>query len=160
MHNINYYFNFQDLIIRKASKNDIPQLVPLINEAYSYIEKIRKKPRTNDENLLEKIRENDYYIVLCNKNVIGCFYINIHNNNLHFGMFALLPEYRGIGLGKEIIKAIECFAKSKNIKTIEIGRMSVSPWLKKYYENQGYIETGEIEQWGKISLINMRKNID
>lgn len=159
MQNINFYFKFQDFHIRKVLKDDILKLVPLINESYSYIEGIRKKSRTNSEDLLERIQESDYYVVLDHKNVIGCFYSDVHVDGLHFGMFALLSEYRSIGLGKEIIRAIECFAKSINIKTIEIDRMSVSPWLKKYYENQGYVETGKIEHWGDIDLIHMSKDI-
>lgn len=160
MYNLGHYFSFQNFIIRNVLESDIPTLVPLINEAYSYIEGVRKKPRTNHRNLVEKIKENDYYVVLNQNNVIGCFYITIHGHSLHFGMFALSPNYRGTGLGKGVLRAIERFAKSKSIKTIDIDRMSVSPWLKKYYEDQGFVETGETELWGKIELIRMQKNID
>lgn len=159
MCSLNNYFKFQNLNIRNASDADVVQMVPLINEAYSYIEEIRKKPRTNNENLLEKFKENDYYVLTSGKKIVGCFYIDIDDDYLHFGMFALLPEYRGVGLGKEILKAIERFAKSKNLKRLVIDRMSTSPWLKKYYEDQGFVETGKNEMWGEIELIGMQKDI-
>lgn len=160
MSDLNNYFKFQNFNIRDAIDNDTAELVPLINEAYSYIEVIRKKPRTDTLNLLEKFQENDYKVILDENKIIGCFYLTLIDDKFHFGTFALLPEYRGIGLGKRVIKAIECYAKSIKIECIEIDRMSVSPWLKKYYENQGFVETGHVEKWGEIDRIQMQKHIN
>lgn len=159
MCNLNNYFNFQDFAIRDAVNDDTTDLVPLINQAYLYIESIRKKPRTSTLNLLEKFQENNYRVILNKNKIIGCFYLTVIGDKMHFGMFALLPEYRGIGLGKKVIGAIEGYSRLLKIKYIEIDRMSATPWLKKYYEDQGFVETGHVGKWDKIELIQMHKII-
>ena len=159
MNKLNDYFHFKNFIVRDATENDISTLVSIINEAYLYLEEFRKKPRTSEIDLLEKFQENDFKLIFNKNDIAGCFCINIHDSNMYFGMFALDPVYRGTGLGKEILKTIELYAKTMKIKVIEIDRMSVSPWLKKYYEDQGFIETGVVEKWGEIDRIQMHKQI-
>lgn len=159
MNDINNFFSYKKASIAKAKNEDVFELAPMINEAYSYIEKYRGKPRTNAQDLLKRLAENDYYVIWNSNAIAGCFYLEELNDSIHFGMFALAPEYRGIGLGEKIIKAIEKYAKSKGIKTFEIDRMSASPWLKKYYEDKGFVETGVVEKWGQIDLIHMQKQI-
>lgn len=139
--------------------SDHAEIIPIINHAYSYIDKYRGKPRTNPEHLREHAGVDDYYVVEDNSKLEGCVYIHRKGDSMHFGMLALTDNYRGKGVGQAIINAIEDYAKELNCKTLEIDYMSVSPWLKKYYESKGYRETGQIEQWGKIDLIHMSKDL-
>ena len=57
------------------------------------------------------------------------------------------------------MEAIEEYSHALNIKRIELDYMSIAPWLKRYYEKYGYIETGEVTPWGDIRLIRMAKEV-
>lgn len=153
------FFKFKDMQIRRAMDDDISVLVPLINEAYSYINETSGGSRTNEIHLHEKMNESDYYVVVDANKIVGVFYLKKIDNSLSFGMFAIEPAHRGKGLGKKVVEAIEKFAKSSDMKSLEIDRMSASPWLKEYYENYGFSDTGKIEKWRNIDLIHMRKII-
>lgn len=153
-------FSFRDFSLRLATANDIETLVSIINQAYSYIEEARGAPRTNRDHLNQRISKTNFFVVVNSVGaIVGCFYTEPQATSLLFGMLALIPKQRGTGLGKAIAKAVEEYAKNTRYKTVMLDYMSVSPWLKKYYESYGFSENGQIEHWGTIDLIRMSKDI-
>lgn len=153
-------FSFRDFSLRQATPEDVDTLVPIINQAYQYLEEVRGEPRTSHDHLIERMSKADFFVVLdLADNIVGCFYIEISSQSLLFGLLTLIPDLRGSGLGRALITAIEQYAKALNRKTVVLDYMSISPWLKKYYESYGFSETGQIEHWGTIDLIRMSKNI-
>jgi GNAT superfamily N-acetyltransferase len=76
---------------------------------------------------------------------------------VHFGLLTVADKYRGKGLGPALIEAVEAFAQYTGARNVELDYMSAAPWLKPYYEKYGYVETGEITNWGTIDLIRMSK---
>lgn len=151
------FFLVNDYDILPASNDDANVLVDIINEAYSYQDKAKGEPRTNTEHLKKRMSETNFFVIQHHANVIGCVYLEPKDSALHFGLLTLSPEYRGKGIAKHIISAIEAYAKNNNYISLELDYMSLAPWLKKYYEKYGFSETGEIQHWGTIELVRMKK---
>lgn len=151
------FFPAQGYKIRTANNDDISKLVDIINEAYSYQNEAKGEPRTNTEHLKKRMSETDFFVIEHYTNVIGCVYLEPKDRALHFGLLTLSPEYRGKGIAKHVILAIEAYAKNNNYISLELDYTSLAPWLKKYYEKYGFSETGDRQSWGTIELVHMKK---
>lgn len=159
MSNVTEYFSFKDCRLREVQDADINALVALINEAYSYQDEAKGEPRTNPAHLHGRVAETDFYVITHGDEIIGCVYTESKDTALHFGLLTVVPAWRGTGLAAAIMAAIEDYAKMNDYKTLELDYMSLAPWLKKYYEQYGFRETGQIQKWGQIDLIRMKKNL-
>lgn len=155
--NLQSFFSLNDYSIRKTQDDDINALISIINDAYSYQDKAKGEPRTNLEHLRKRISETDFYTILYANTVIGCVYLEPKNAMLHLGLLTVAPKYRGQGIARHVLMAIEAYAKNYQYISLELDYMSLAPWLKIYYERYGFLETGEIQSWGAIELVHMRK---
>lgn len=153
------FFSYDDVHLRRIQDNDIDALVALINEAYSYQDEAKGAPRTNVEHLITRISETDFYVLEKDNKPVGCVYLEPHPDSLHFGLLTLAPALRSTGVGKTLIGAIIHYAKQHPYERIDLDYMSLAPWLKKYYEQYGFKEIGEIVPWGSIDLIRMRLDL-
>jgi N-acetylglutamate synthase-like GNAT family acetyltransferase len=159
MNKLTDYFGQENTTLRSVKDKDIHDLVDIINEAYSYQDAVKGRPRTDSEHLSRRIKETDFYVLEKDKKILGCVYLEPQSDSLHFGLLTLTPALRKTGLGKVIMEAIEAYAKGNNYTALELDYMSLAPWLKEYYERYGFEENGEITKWGSIDLIRMQKKI-
>ncbi len=153
------YFSKDGFYLRSTSEDDINKLVEIINDAYSYQDKAKGGLRTSIDHLRKRIGETNFYTLLYGEDTVGCVYLEPRGLALHFGLLTLAPDFRGKGIAKALIEAIDTYAKANNFETIDLDYMSLAPWLKKYYEKYGFIETGEATSWGSIDLIRMQKKL-
>lgn len=159
MSNLAEYFKQKGTILRRAADADVPALVNIINDAYSYQDSAKGQPRTDPRHLMARIEETDFYVLEKKTEVIGCVYLEPRDDSLHFGLLTLIPALRKTGLGKAIVEAVTTYSSVNNYRFIELDYMSLAPWLKKYYERYGFKETGEVTEWGSINLIRMRMKV-
>jgi ribosomal protein S18 acetylase RimI-like enzyme len=141
-------------MITKATKNDIPEINILVNSAYRG--ESSKKGWTTEEHLLGGIRtdedglsktlENENITVLKyieNNKIIGTVSLEKQGNKLYLGMLTVSPELQGGGVGKQLLRASEEFAKQENMPKIVMTVISVRSELIAWYERHGYVRTGE-----------------
>ena len=72
------------------------------------------------------------------------------------GRVAVLPQYRELHLGSDLLKLLEGKAKSLNAKKIEI---SAQCRAQKFYEKNGYRASGEIFLEESCEHIHMEKSL-
>ena len=152
-------FSYDNFHLRPLIEDDIPILVPLINDAYSYQDEVKGQPRTSIAHLEKRASEVDLYVLEDDLQIVGCVYLEPQGSTLHFGLLTVVPEMRGKGIASAIMKAIDSYASQHQFQMVALDYMSLAPWLKRYYEKYGFIETGAINQWGKIDLIRMQKKV-
>jgi ribosomal protein S18 acetylase RimI-like enzyme len=141
-------------MITKATVNDIPELNILVNSAYRGASS--KKGWTTEEHLLGGIRtdeegllqtfQNENVTVLNrteNDKIIGTVSLEKQEGKLYLGMLTVSPELQGGGVGKQLLKAAEDFAKEEKIPKIEMTVISVRTELIAWYERHGYERTGK-----------------
>ncbi len=139
-----------------AQKEDIPLLVSLINSAYRG--EASKKGWTTEADLLEgeartdiptlsAIMEKPSSVILKYTTedglLIGSVYLDQQEKGLYLGMLTVSPQLQAAGIGKQLMKAAEEFAKEKNCPCIFMNVISVRDELIAWYERLGYTKTGE-----------------
>lgn len=139
--------------ISKASVDDIPQLLQLVNSAYRG--EPAKKGWTHEADLIEgekRIDEKSLQLLLNDPNsvilkytidnkIVGCVYLEKQQQNLYLGMLSVSPEIQAKGIGKKLLKAAEEYAKETNCNSIEMTVISVRHELIAWYERNGYHKT-------------------
>jgi GNAT superfamily N-acetyltransferase len=153
------FFHFNGITLERISETDVFATVNMINKAYDYDAKHHYKPRTNQQHLRNKMSSTNLYVARQSAELVGCVYIEQKGTSIHFGLLTLVKRLQGQGIGIAIVSAIEQYAKSAGAKYLEIDYVSAAPWLRPYYERQGFNETGQHEKSNDIELIRMMKPI-
>lgn len=143
-------------MIAQAVKEDIPFIVDLLNSAYrgersqkgwtTEAHLIAGDVRTDEADVL-KVFQQAGSIILKYINdagdIIGTVNLQQHERGIYLGMFAVNPCLQGAGIGKQLLKAADEYAKTVGIATIYMSVISVRSELIEWYKRHGYAETGE-----------------
>ncbi|MDE7445197.1 MAG: GNAT family N-acetyltransferase [Lachnospiraceae bacterium] len=98
-----------------------------------------------------------HFLVKYSKNDIGtvrCLYTA--TGNIQIQRFCFLKEYRGLGLGKIVIKYIEDYYKTQGAQIIE---MDAKYEVFGFYEKCGYKKVSEVFIEANIEHVKMMKQI-
>ncbi|MEO6611871.1 MAG: GNAT family N-acetyltransferase [Chitinophagaceae bacterium] len=135
---------------------DIPTLVALINSAYRG--EVSKKGWTTEADLLEGDMRTDTAMLTgiisrpdalllkhtsADGTITGSVFLEKQEKGLYLGMLTVSPLQQGGGIGKELMRAAEMYAREKNCPCIFMNVISIRRELVAWYERQGYKETGE-----------------
>ena len=146
-----------DAKISIATTDDIPQLLQLINQAYRGEE--AKKGWTHEADLidgslrtdavsLQQLIHKQNAVILKysqDKNITGCVYLEKKGSCLYLGMLSVSPEIQAQGIGKQLLKAADAYAKEQGCRIIEMTVISVRNELIAWYERNGYKKTEKRE---------------
>lgn len=79
-------------------------------------------------------------------------------DEFHIGSIALLPESRGLGIGKLLLEKAEALAKEQSFTKISLTVREDNPKARQLYERVGYQVAGKIKK-GAFSLYRMVKQL-
>ena len=168
--------NRTTVFLRQAEANDIDALEQLLNRCYRQAEGWTNEAdliggiRTTKDELLAVIADPRHYIFIYPKTttgerdgeetgeLLGCIAVDIKdeadtnqhagNKKAYIGMFAVLPELQGHGIGHQILQAAETFAQrhlqsntsksAQNSVRLTMSILSHRPELLAYYQRRGY----------------------
>jgi ribosomal protein S18 acetylase RimI-like enzyme len=143
-------------MITKATLQDIPSLLTLINSAYRG--ETSKKGWTTEAHLLEGKRtteeeltaiildpKNTFLKFTENDKIIGSVLLVEKGHQLYVGMLTVSPELQNAGIGKKMLAEAETHAKTFGLSTLSMTVVSVRSELIAWYKRHGYVETGERE---------------
>ena len=168
--------NRTTVFLRQAEANDIDALEQLLNRCYRQAEGWTNEAdliggiRTTKDELLAVIADPRHYIFIYPKTttgerdgeetgeLLGCIAVDIKdeadtnqhagNKKAYIGMFAVLPELQGHGIGHQILQAAETFAQrhlqsnasksAQNPARLTMSILSHRPELLAYYQRRGY----------------------
>lgn len=167
--------------ISKATEKNIPDLLKLVNSAYrgetsragwTTEADLLDGIRTDESSLLDMLHHQDATILVCTdaaSKIIGCVYLELIGMSLYLGMLSVTPGMQAKGIGKQLLKAAEVFARKKGCTTIQMTVISVRDELIAWYEKHGYSKTGETEPFPndkkfgipkqRLEFIVMKKNL-
>jgi ribosomal protein S18 acetylase RimI-like enzyme len=142
--------------ITLATLTDVPELVVLINS--SYRGESSKKGWTTEANLIggqridnEGLTEqmaDPNAVILKNTNdegkITGCVYLQKRGDKLYLGMLTVSPVLQANGLGRQLLRAAEEYARDINYNTIIMTVITTRTELLEWYERRGYSKTGEV----------------
>ena len=144
-----------DINIEPLNKNDIEELVVLINSAYRG--ESSKKGWTTEADLLGGIRTDQQSVLdLVNtpgaiiltvkeedNGIAGCVYLQKQGERLYLGMLTVKPTIQSRGLGQQLLRAAEKHATDVNCSSIIMTVIDVRHELIEWYKRKGYYPTGE-----------------
>ena len=168
--------NRTTVFLRQAEANDIDALEQLLNRCYRQAEGWTNEAdliggiRTTKDELLAVIADPKHYVFIYPKTttgerdgeetgeLLGCIAVDIKdeadtnqhagNKKAYIGMFAVLPELQGHGIGHQILQAAETFAQrhlqsntsksAQNSVRLTMSILSHRPELLAYYQRRGY----------------------
>ena len=168
--------NRTTVFLRQAEVSDIDALEQLLNRCYRQAEGWTNEAdliggiRTTKDELLAVIADPRHYVFIYPKTttgerdgeetgeLLGCIAVDIKdeadtnqhagNKKAYIGMFAVLPELQGHGVGHQILQAAETFAQrhlqsntsksTQNPVRLTMSILSHRPELLAYYQRRGY----------------------
>ena len=168
--------NKTTVFLRQAEASDVDALEQLLNRCYRQAEGWTNEAdlvggiRTTKDELLAVINDPKHYVFIYPKTttgerdgketgeLLGCIAVDIKddiatnqragNQKAYIGMFAVLPELQGLGVGHQILQAAETFAQrhlqantqtpAQNPARLTMSILSHRPELLAYYQRRGY----------------------
>src|SRR5947209_6969832 len=145
---------FSNRNISIATGADIPAITRLLNSAYrgetskqgwtTEADLIVGETRT-DEADLKQIMEQEGSVFLKYTNeqhqIIGCVNLQKQGDKLYLGMLSVVPQLQGGGIGKQLLKAAEEYAKALHCTAIYMSVISARTELVQWYQRYGYKDT-------------------
>lgn len=141
------------MIIRVESKEQLDICLDIVHKSFQTVadEMILTKDNCSSytafmpiEKLISQV-ENNTPMLLYQYNgcFAGYFSLSINDDSVELNNLAVLPEYRHLGIGKELVDYAITY--SKNIlgaNKIKIGIVEENTILKEWYEKIGFVHTG------------------
>jgi len=143
--------------IRRATQDDVEQITALVAEAYSsYIPRIGRKPGPMLEDYTAVVAELSVFVMAKEAEVMGLLVLSPQDSALLLENIAVLPRYKGQGIGKALMAFSEDFARKAGCDAIQLythQRMTENIAL---YQALGYQETHRATENG-FARVFMRK---
>ena len=144
--------------IRKAKKEDIPEIKDLVLKLFSVCDKIDPADKL-DKSWFKKSKSNKFYIDLLkkkdklllvaeDKKIVGYLLLETKNRDPfikenkvgYISELFILPKYRGKGISKEFFKEANKWFKKKKFKWLNVSTHSLDKPANKFWEKQGFRE--------------------
>jgi len=137
------------MIIRKANSKDLKQIAEIYKEVYSeapYHEKWNKKMAL--ERVRDELEDGKIYIAEVEKKVAGFIAFSTYEwfdgKWGYIDDFAMLKEYRGMGIGKMLMKKAEDDLRKAKARVIDLRvhkkAKAFNMYKKLKYKENGYID--------------------
>lgn len=137
--------------IRTARKEDVTDLVDLVNRAYrgeggwTNEAHLIGGPRTGAPDVMELLQETSSVILVASdsEGLAGCVYLKKEGRSLYLGLLSVAPQRQGGGIGKQLMESAMAYARQQKCAAIRITVISLREELIAWYERQGFRRTGE-----------------
>ena len=144
------------MIITKATVDDIPALVPLINSAYrgeaskkgwtTEAHLLKGALRTDTPSITELIQQPGAAFFTCVSSggiISGCVFLQKQERGLYLGMLTVSPDLQAAGIGKQLLAFADQYAIELGCAAIFMSVISLRTELIAWYERHGYHITDE-----------------
>ncbi len=108
-----------NITYRDANNYDIQEIVNVIHEAFLEYKNSLVPPsgahKESNISINEKMKEGGAYLAEKQPEIIGCALWKRNEDNLYVGRLAVLPKYRKIGIGGQLMN---CRAASRAVSKL------------------------------------------
>lgn len=131
-----------NILIRPAAENDALVLWQIIQNAFEeYRGKLTPPSGIFTEmvdDIREKVTEGGGFLAFTNNQTAGGVVYQPKADYIYLGRLAVLPEFRGQGISKALVEAVENRAVELNLPRVQVGVWVVLPRNQAMFEHLGY----------------------
>jgi GNAT superfamily N-acetyltransferase len=169
-----------DVVIRHAGREDAPALTRLINAAF-VVETghFKDRERTNEDEVKQWLGSGKFFVVdslelvnvtnevtkapMSSPELMASIYVEPRGEICYFGLLSVDPAQQGRGLGRQLTRFAEDWAREQGATTMELRYVDLREELGRTYARMGYVEASrEDVPEGRgftraAQFVNMRK---
>lgn len=156
------------MLIRVATEDDVPAIVPMVNEAFLAEAFFIEGDRTSASDVLSMMQSGHTFYVAEDERtarIAGTVYVRVDGTLGHFGMLAVDPTIQRQGIARTLMAAVDAHCAAAGCAEIQLEVFDLRPELPPFYESCGYRTVGTREYWLPETLkmpsllIVMRKSL-
>jgi ribosomal protein S18 acetylase RimI-like enzyme len=133
---------FMNLHLRAATEDDIPSLAHVIALAFEEHRGKLQPPSSSLNKSPEAVRQElqtTKAIVAGNDDdIIGCVFYSPKEDFVYLAHLAVLPDYRGLGIAKALVQAVETKTLEQGFSKIRLSVRLALETTRAFYERLGY----------------------
>lgn len=146
--------------IRRAHLEDAECIASLVTEAYTpYIARIGKKPAPMLEDYRQVLVDTDTFVLTVGTDIVGVLVMSQENTELLLSNVAVLPRFKGKGIGKMLMAFCESYALHNGCEAVRLYTHELMIENIEIYKKLGYQETHRATEDG-FARVFMRKVLE
>ncbi|HXF61835.1 MAG TPA: GNAT family N-acetyltransferase [Caldilineaceae bacterium] len=135
----------QAIKVQTATEADLPRLVQIIHAAYAeYAGRLDPPSGAHQEDvtsLAAKLRRGGGALAWIDGVAAGSVLYEGRGDSLYLGRLAVIPAYRGYGIGRRLVAHVEEQARVGGYRAVTLGVRIALPQNLLFYRRLGYVVT-------------------
>lgn len=132
----------ETILLRQATEQDIPELVQVIHAGFEQYRGKLDPPSGAHTETVESIREQfntaRAVVAIADYQIVGCVLYQPEEDHIYLGRLAVLPAYRGNGIGRQLIDQVEVETRKLGYARVRLGVRLVLKDNQTFFQNCGY----------------------
>jgi predicted N-acetyltransferase YhbS len=133
--------------IRPASQDDSESIAAVLRASFAEFNGVFDPPSgalsETGESITKTLTESSGFVADSDEGIIGCVFCRTEEDELYLFRLAVLPDRRGSGAGRTLVKTVEEEAVRRGLGVVRLGTRLAVPRNVSYYEELGYTHTGD-----------------
>ena len=129
-------------MLERARPEDAPALRAVVAAAFAEYEGKLDPPSgalsESDASLRDRILGGGAWQCVHGGTVVGCAFVTPRGDHLYLGRVAVLPAWRGHGIGDLLLARIELQARELGLPSVQLAVRLTLPRLRAWYTARGY----------------------
>lgn len=131
-----------EIVLRDATEGDIPTIIAVTRAAFeeyaSWLNPPSSVPNETPEKVRAKLASGRGVLALVGDQVVGSVYYSPEQEYVYLGRLAVLPGFRGQGIGSALVAEVERRAHALGRARVRLGVRLALPQIRARYERLGY----------------------
>jgi ribosomal protein S18 acetylase RimI-like enzyme len=111
-------------IIRPATAADVPTIYKVMKDSFAEYVGLLDPPsgveRETEKDVTESLEHGGMLLAWRGETAAGTVRFQFNEGLMYVGRLGVLPEFRGLGIGSQLMEAIEQVARERGVGTVEI----------------------------------------
>lgn len=144
------------MVTRYATRNDIPEIVRIINSAFRVEDFFVNGDRTNEHDIALRMADTDVRFLVVDADdsgtLSGVVIVDVHGRRGHFAMLSVDPPFQGRGIARVLMNAVEEYCRAAGCESLDLDVVNLREELPAFYEAMGFapVDTAPFPDTSKL----------
>jgi len=127
--------------IRTATERHADAIAGLVNTAFLVEQFFIERDRTDPATVRGLLEKGTFLLAEDGPKLVGCVYMELRGERGYFGMLSIDPSHQGMGVGHQLVNAVENYFRDAGCKFSDLKIVNVRTELHDLYHRWGYVDT-------------------